>query len=254
MFADSHCHLFELPNLNEIVQNARTQNVQAMLSASTTPASNAQNLALRKKYPQIHACLGIHPSEIIRMNETEIATAKQFIEEHLHEAIAVGEVGLDFKDATTKPERDRQRELFAYFIELALTRQKPLIVHSRFSADETLRLLAEKNASRVLMHWFTGSKLHALQAIRQGYFVSAGSSLLFGSRSDETIAEIPSHQLLLETDTPVHFNHEMAEPAWIPRIAQRVSEIHQTTLKETETLTFNNALKLFGKKIIPEQP
>jgi TatD DNase family protein len=249
MFVDAHCHMDSV-DVEKNVENAKKAGVHAIISASSNLTNCKKNLELQKKFSSIHACIGIHPQDTTKMSTEELKKTIKFIEENASSSIAIGEIGLDFKATKNKEERNIQRETFRKLIKIAKEKNKPMVVHSRYSAKNVLEILEEEKAKKVLMHWFTHSKKDALHAISNGYYISAGSSTLFNTNSDDTLKEIPPEKLLLETDAPVPFGEKTSEPAWIPLIAKRISEIKNMPLKKIEEQVQKNSLNFFGSKIL----
>ncbi|HIH16003.1 MAG TPA: TatD family hydrolase [Candidatus Diapherotrites archaeon] len=253
MFVDSHCHLDQVQGLEALALRAQEAGVARMVSCATSLASMEAHLARFKAPGPVLPALGLHPADLVALDDGEAGRSLAFLEAHLPEAVAVGEVGLDYKYAVSTAQRGRQKEFFSRFIALAKARDKPLNVHSRRAERPVLEQLIAEGAQRVLLHWFTGSsKLCKLAAAQQGYFVSCGPTLLTNELTQGVVKGIPLENLLLETDAPVPYSlpdaaaPEASEPAWIPRVAANVAELHGLSLKEVERQTWKNAKSLWG--------
>jgi TatD DNase family protein len=242
---DSHCHLNELNEIQKAIQKANECNVKTIISNSVDLNSMKQNLNLSSKFSEIKTALGLHPSNILLMNEKKINEEIEFIKKNSSKCIALGEIGLDFKHAKTNEEKEKQKKYFIELIELGIKLNKPLIIHSRYSGKECLKILEEMNAKKVLMHWFTNSKKEIIKASELNYFTSIGANILFSKEVQENIKLIPLNLMLFETDSPISFNGIPAKPYWIKEIAEKTSEIHKLTLQKITKITYNNAEKLF---------
>jgi len=210
------------------------------------------------RFPPLKVALGLHPEELILLDRAQAQACLRSIEEHLPRATAVGEVGLDFKYAAAEPQRALQAEFFSKFIALANKQDKPLNVHSRRAERQTLEQLIAEGATRVLMHWFTGSSKLCKLAAQQGYFISCGPSLLTNEFTQGVVKSIPLENLLLETDAPVPYTlpgvegaapaegPQPSEPSWIPRVAAKVAEVKGLALDEVRAQTWKNAKTLWG--------
>ena len=208
------------------------------------------NLALAKGHSAVECALGMHPSNILRMDENEISEGISFAERNIRSAAAIGEVGLDFKHAKTDAQRALQERVFRDFIRMAKAHSIPLCVHARYAETRCLDILAEEAAEKVHMHWFTNSKKTAARAVSLGHLISCGPIILSDMPSAEVVRSIPLSNLLLETDAPVPFIGKVSEPSWIPRVCARAAELHGTSEKAVEDAAGDNFSRLFGKEKI----
>jgi len=249
MLNDSHSHLdlMTKEEFNTALENAKKFSIGKIISCSTSFASNEKNLELAKKYSQIKAAIGIYPLDLIELTELEIDKAFYFFKAEITKAIAIGEVGLDFKYSTKENEQEKQKNALARFIELANEYEKPLILHSRFAQRQVLEMLEKYKAKKALLHSFVDSPKLMKRATEKGYFISVGLGLLTNEEVQKNITNFPIENLLFETDSPIRFNGEKAFPEKIATIAQKISELKKIPLKDVEKQTQKNFEKLFGK-------
>ncbi len=243
------------PDLSALLARAEAAGLSAVVSCATNPASVEVHRKLIGRFPLLQVALGLHPEELISLDRAQAQACLRSIEEHLPGVTAVGEVGLDFKYGAAEAQRALQAEFFSQFIALAKKHDKPLNVHSRRAERQTLEQLISEGATRVLMHWFTGSSKLCKLATQQGYFISCGPSLLTNELTQGVVKGIPLENLLLETDAPVPYTlpgaapaegPQPSEPSWIPRVAAKVAEVKGCSLTEVETQTWKNAKTLWG--------
>ncbi|MFH1588261.1 MAG: TatD family hydrolase [Candidatus Diapherotrites archaeon] len=245
---DSHCHLNELSRMREIeetIKKAEENNVKTIISNSVDLNSMKKNIELQEKFSSVKCALGIHPSNILKMNEKEINEGIKFIEKNISKAIALGEIGLDFRHAETQEQKEKQRRIFQELIELGNKKRKALIVHSRYAGKNCLEMLEEKKSEKVLMHWFTNSIKEIQKAVELNYFISVGPSILNSIETQKIVKEIPMEFLLLETDCPVKFNGIPSEPFWIKEVAEKLSELKEISVEELTEQAFKNAVNFF---------
>jgi TatD DNase family protein len=172
------------------------------------------------------AALGIHPQVIPYMTETEVDEAFAFLTGHLGEADQLGEVGLDYKHATSADEQDRQDRWLARQLELAAVHRKPINLHSRRALRQVMdRAIAfqERTGLPAQLHWFTQSKKLVRQTNQAGVYVSAGPTTLLADDACAVAAAIAADLLLLETDCPVPYGGESARPSWVGRVLERLA-------------------------------
>jgi TatD DNase family protein len=252
IFTDTHTHLY----LNAfdgdrhiIVQKAIRQNVAYMLLPNIDSTSIAGMLDLCASYPaHCFPMMGLHPTSVKKnfREELEIIT-------HWHERkefIAVGEIGIDlYWDKTFINE---QQEAFRYQIELAIRKDLPIVIHSRRSFEEIVKILLDYKgmALKGVFHCFTGTIEQARLAIDIGFYLGIGGVVTFkNSGLDKVLTEIGLQHLLLETDSPflapVPFRGKRNESSYINLIASKICQIKNIDREEVASVTTQNALDLF---------
>ena len=244
-FVDSHCHLDGFNDPFKIVAESQNAGVGGVITNSTGPESIARHISMAGKMGNVHVCLGIHPCDLLLMSTPSFNGAFGLVQENIGKAVAVGEIGIDYKRADTPEKRARQEEVFIKFMELAKENSLPLVVHARFAEKPAMKLLERHGAERVLMHWFTNSIDSVKLASDLGYYFSAGPITIHSKEAAEVASKMPLENLLLETDAPVPFKGKQSTPSWIPDVAQRIAELHSAEAHEIASVTTKNARALF---------
>ncbi len=171
--------------------------------------------------------------------------------------IAIGECGLDYfrlpEDEIEKAQNiKKQKEVFIAQIEFAKKVKKPLIVHIREASNDSRQILMDYNAKEVggVLHCFNASE-HLLPLAEHNFYFGIGGVLTFKNAKKlvEVLPKIPKDKLLIETDAPYLTPHphrgERNEPYYTIFVAQKMSELLETSFEEMQILTTNNAKKLF---------
>ncbi len=247
MFVDCHAHLDMLKEkeLEKVISNARKKKVGKIISCSTSFNSNEQNLEISKKFEEVELGIGLYPSDVMELNEEEIEKAFVSFEIMMKEAIAIGEVGLDYKYAKRKIDQEKQKEVFGRFVKLAKKNNKPLIIHSRFAQKQVIEILEEMETQKVLLHSFTDSLKLMKRAIENKWFVGIGLIFLKDELVQERIREIPLENILLETDSPIRFDRNKAFSEDVVRIAEKIAESKKIPLAQVEKQLEKNYEELF---------
>lgn len=246
-FADSHCHLnYEglSQRTDEVLQAMASAGVTRALNICTTLEEADQVLGQTLGRPRLWCSVGVHPDydEVARE-----PTVDELISLADHEkVVAIGETGLDYY--RLKGDLDWQRERFRVHIRAARAVNKPLIIHTREAADDTLRILREEKADEVagVMHCFTESIDVAHAAIDLGFFISLSGIVTFKNAQQvhEVAREVPLEHLLIETDAPflapVPFRGKTNEPAFVVHVAERIAELKGLTVKDVAEATTQN--------------
>ncbi len=251
MFIDSHCHL-NFPGLKEelpgLLANMAHNHVTHALCVSVDLASFPEVLALAAQHDNLYASVGVHPDYELEVepSQAELESLAQHTK-----VIAIGETGLDYFRLTG--DLEWQRERFRTHIRAARAVGKPLIIHTRAAAADTLRLMTEEQASEVggIMHCFTENLEVALAAIDLGFHISFSGILTF--KNAESIREvsrnIPLDRILIETDSPylapVPHRGKTNQPAFVKHVAEEIARVRGISLDEVGMVTTNNFKRLF---------
>ncbi len=250
MYYDAHTHL-DLMTEEELaltLKNAPQTGIKEIISCATSFPSNEKNLELAQKYSLIKPAIGLYPLDAVELNETELDKAFYFFKANIKNAIAIGEVGLDYKYCVKEEEQQKQGRILSLFIELSNATRKPLILHSRFAQRQVLEQLQKEGAKYALLHSFVDSKKLMKQAVESGYYISTGINTLNNPEVQKNIASFPIENLLFETDSPIRFNGEKANPSKIPEILKKTAELKSISPQELEKQHEKNFQKLFYGK------
>jgi len=251
MFIDSHCHL-NFPGLIEqldtLLANMRAHDVSHALCVSVDLTSFPQVLALAEQYGNLYASVGVHPDYELEKEPTQEEIFR--LARHPR-VIAIGETGLDYYRLTG--DLEWQRERFRTHIRAAREVGKPLIVHTRSAASDTLRILLEEQAGAVggVMHCFTENLDVALTAIDLGFYISFSGILTFKNATNikEVAQRIPLDRILIETDSPylapVPHRGKTNQPAYVKHVAEEIARLRGISLEEVGEVTSQNFNRLF---------
>ncbi len=252
MFVDSHCHL-DFPELQAdmaaVLANMRANTVSHALTISTTLKSFPAVRAVAESQPNIWCTAGVHPDEQADDHE---ATVDELLKLADHpKVVAIGETGLDYY--RLKEPLDWQRERFRRHIRAAKACGKPLVIHTRESAEDTLRLMAEEGAGEVggVMHCFTEAWDVARRAIDLGFHISFSGIVTFKNALaiKECAREVPMERMLIETDSPylapVPFRGKTNQPGYVKHVAEEIARLRGIGVEEVARHTTQNFFALF---------
>jgi TatD DNase family protein len=247
-FIDIHCHLEMCKNAPEIIKRAEKARVIS-IAHGVFLESNKKVLEFSKQSRFVKAALGLYPIDALNLNEDEIQKNLDFIEQHKDEMVAIGEVGMDFKEDSEQ--HGRQREVFSRIIELAFRLDKPLVVHSRKAEKECIELLEHMRAKKVLMHCFSGRFSLIERIVKNGWYLSIPTSVKNSEHFQKMIEKVPIEQLLCETDAPFLHPDKLSqnEPVNVVESYKKIAEIKQILLEQVKEQIYSNALRLLGEKL-----
>lgn len=248
---DSHCHLdFDgLSNrLPDVLAAMAANDVAGCMTIGVTLEEAPQVLAIAETYEQVFASVGVHP-EYVDHQEPDLETLCALAQHP--KVLAIGETGLDYHWHKDRPEW--QRERFRIHIRAAKALNKPLVIHTREAAEDTLAILKEEGASAVggILHCFTESLAIAEQAMALGFYISISGIVSFkkAEQVHEVARSIPLDRLLVETDSPylapVPYRGKPNEPAYVKHVAEAIANLRQISYAEVAEASSRNFLRLF---------
>jgi TatD DNase family protein len=257
VLADAHCHLdigYFPEGADSVMNRAREAGVVGfvVVGVGSDLASARGAVALAERAPdRVCACVGIHPHDA--------ATWSEDVHEELRalavraEVAAIGEIGLDYHYEHSP--REVQRDVFARLIGLAREVHKPIVVHTRSAALDTLALLEEEGARDVggIIHCFSEDRAFAARALDLGFDLSFSGIVTFKSAHSvhEVAAWAPVDRILVETDSPylapVPMRGKHCEPALVVHTARRVAELRGMRAEELYRATLENTQRRFAK-------
>ena len=255
MYVDSHCHI-NFPELAqrlpEILETMRTNEVGHALCVAVDLPDFPQVLALAQAHPHIYASVGVHPD----YEDTPEPSAEQLVELAQHpKVIAIGETGLDY--FRLQGDLEWQRERFRQHIRASRLCRKPLIIHTRAAAADTIRILQEEAGGVAqggvagVLHCFTESLEVAQAALALGFYISFTGILTFKSARDlQAVARaLPLERILIETDAPylapAPHRGKMNEPALVRHVGEYLADLKGVPLEQVQRHTSENFFQLF---------
>jgi TatD DNase family protein len=254
---DSHCHLdpHYLPDgPDDVVARARAVGVVGFVvigvGKDLAPAREAVALA-RRAPDRMSATVGVHPHDASALDDAMHAELESLAADP--HVVAIGEIGLDYHYDHSP--REVQRAVFARLIALARAAKKPIVVHTREAAEDTLTLLASENARDVggVIHCFSEDRPFAERALDLGFDISFSGVVTFKNARaiQEVAAWAPVDRVLVETDSPylapVPMRGKPCEPAYVAYTAARVAELRGMPVAALAEATTLNAERRFGR-------
>ena len=251
MFVDSHCHL-DFPDLasqlGDLLGNMRDNNVSHALCVSVNLEDFPRVLALAEAHPNLFASVGVHP-DYENLAEPQAAQLASLARHP--RVVAIGETGLDY--FRLKGDLEWQRERFRQHIRAARECGKPLIIHTRAAAADTLRIMAEEGADKAggVMHCFTESWEVAQQAMEMNFYISFSGIVTFRNAValKDVAKKIGLEKMPIETDSPylapVPHRGKINQPAFVRHVAEEIAALRGIRVEEVAAATTANFFNLF---------
>jgi TatD DNase family protein len=252
---DTHAHIY-LPQFDTdkaaIISNAEAAGVKAVFLPAIDSFSHEAMLQTEAAYPLCKSMMGLHPCSVKEDYHKEIDVAKNYLAQK--NFIAIGEIGLDFYWDKTFVKQ--QYEAFHQQIELALTYNLPIVIHSRNAIDECIEVVAQYSDVSGVFHCFSGNLQQAEKIIDLNFMLGIGGVVTFKNGGlDKVLPHIGLLHVVLETDAPylapIPHRGKRNEPAYAKLVAEKIAFLVNMSLEEVALTTTQNAENLFRIKEKP---
>ena len=252
MLVDSHCHL-DFPELNAdlpaILSRMEDNGVTHALTISTTLETYPAVRRVAERLPNVWCSAGVHPDERRDGREASVEELLELADDA--KVVAIGETGLDY--FRVEGDTEWQRSRFRSHIRAARACGKPLVIHTRAAADDTLRIMKEEGAGEVggVMHCFTESWEVAAAALDLGFHISFSGIVTFKNAVPikDVARRVPLERMLVETDSPylapVPHRGKTNEPAFVRHVAEEVARLREIAFEDVARATTENFFRLF---------
>ena len=245
---DTHCHLYNeyFDDLDALIKKLKKNDIKAVIINGCDMKSNKEILELTKKYDIVYGALGFHPTELENVTDKDL----QWLKSHLNNSkiVAVGEIGLDYHYDNT--DKEKQKYFFKRQLEIAREYNKPVIIHTRDSIQDTYNMVKTGNYVGSI-HCFSGSLEMAKEFTKIGFCIGIGGIITFKNAKNiiEVIKNIDEEYILLETDspylTPEPYRKLKNNPLYLKVILEKVCSIKSKDFNTLKKITTNNAIRIF---------
>lgn len=260
-WVDAHGHLAderweaEGPEaVDALIDEALQAGVGFLMQGGVGPEDWRRQLALKERHPhRLGLCFGLHPYWVAAHEMEDCESALDQLAPLLVQALALGEMGLDFRPHIMKDSRERQIELFENQLELAHATAKPMVLHLVQAHEEAVRIMDIWGvpAAKGLVHSFNSSFAKAQDFIKRGLLISVGGPLCRAenTRLRQAVKEIPLEYLLLESDSPdqppPRYKGHLNPPVSVWDVARAVGELKSLDPTEILDIASANFRRLF---------
>lgn len=258
MIFESHAHYddrqFDVDR-ETLLENLPFQNVGVIVNVGSDIRSSKESITLAHQYDYIYAAIGVHPDEVDTMKEADMEELSHMAKED--KVVAIGEIGLDYFRKEGNAYKSVQKEWFCRQLDLAKEIEKPVIIHSRDAAEDTIQILRDfrKENPQIenpgVIHCYSYSPELAKEYVAMGFYIGIGGVVTFKNAKKlvETVAQIPLERILVETDSPYLCPEpnrgKRNDSSQIRYVMDRIADIRGIAPEEVEKQTEMNARKMY---------
>ncbi len=248
---DSHCHIETMENPGGVLEEALKRRMKAVVTSPQDMKEAESAFGLQEKYPDfLFVCLGFHPTGLGSYSSDYVENYISFIKTNRNRIVGIGEVGLDWYWVKDETKRNESKTAFVRFIHLAQELELPLVIHCREAYEDVFSILKENNATRVMMHCFSGTEEHLRTVLSRGYFISLATNVCYTKKHPRLAEQTPLEQMLPETDSPFLNPSDPKKPEnrpWnILESAKVIGKMKNVSPEHIIEVTAENARRFFG--------
>lgn len=250
---DTHCHIdnHQYDTDREDILKSIEENMEFAVNIGYDLSSSRKSIEYAKKYKNIYATIGLHPTDI--GDEWNPIVEKALLEMGSEEkVVAIGEIGLDYHWMTKS--QSVQKQWFREQMEIAEKLGKPVVIHTREATADTIEILKEFPNLTGVLHCYPGSYETAVE-IMDNYYFGVGGVLTFknSKKTVEFVKKIPIEKIVIETDapylTPEPFRGKRNMPEYVEYVIKKIAEIKEMSFEDVLEITTENAKKLYRIKL-----
>ncbi len=255
ILVDSHCHLdmlSEYDSIDNIVARADEAGIKYMQTICTRLDNFNNIITIAKKFSNVYASVGVHPSEV-----DSVVSHEELTQLSSHpKVIGLGETGLDYFYNKDKEQQKMQRDSFASHIRSAQENKLPVIIHMRDAEIDAIEMLQHHKQIQdfpALIHCFTSTLDFAQKVLDLGLYISVSGIVTFKNADAlrDVVKYVPADRILVETDapylSPVPMRGKTNEPSYTKYVAEFIATLKNIDVNEFAHLSTKNFFTLFTK-------
>lgn len=249
---DTHAHYDDEAfdgDREELLASLPGHGIAKVVNIGSSLASCRRTVDLMQRYDFVYGALGVHPSEVAELDEAAMDWLWQQC--RLEKCVAVGEIGLDYH--WEEPGRELQKKWFVRQLELAREEGKPVVIHSRDAAKDTVDVMTAERAGEIggVVHCYSYTKETAKSFLDMGFYFGIGGVLTFQNAKKlmEAVAYVPLDRIVLETDSPylapVPNRGKRNSSLNLPYVVTALARVKGVDEEEIRRAAWENAHKLY---------
>lgn len=256
MIFDTHAHYCDHQfdeDRESLICALKNNNIKYVTEVCASMDDVDRIVAFSNEHNFIYAALGVHPSEVGKLTESDMDYIKKLSVNN--KVVAIGEIGLDYH-YDDGPNSDMQKKWFVRQLNLARELKLPVIIHSREACKDTLDIMHNERAEEIggVIHCFSYSPESCKEFLDMGFYIGIGGVVTYknAKKVKDVVEMLPLDRLLLETDcpylAPTPHRGERNSSLFLPEVVKEIASIKGKTEEEIMAITMENALKMYNIK------
>ncbi len=249
---DTHAHYNDEAfdkDRDELLRSLNAKGIGTVVNVGASIQSTKETLQLTRQYHFVYGAAGVHPNETGELNDNLMEWLRDITREN--KIVAVGEIGLDYH--WEEPEPEIQKYWFVRHLTLAREERRPVIIHSRDAARDTLDIIKAERAEETggVLHCFSYGVDLAREYLQMGFYLGIGGVVTFHNarKLKEVVKYAPLDQLVLETDcpylSPEPYRGRRNSSLNLIYVAEQIGQIKNIPADEVILVTSRNAKRLY---------
>lgn len=249
---DTHAHYDDEAfdeDREELLQKLPIESIAKVVNVGASLSTCKTTRALAEQYDYIYCALGVHPSDTAELTEESMDWLRHQCQ--FKKCVAVGEIGLDYY--WDEPDRDTQKKWFLRQLDLARECGKPVVIHSRDAAKDTVDIMTAEKCGEIggVIHCFSYTKEIARTFLDMGFYIGIGGVLTFKNAKKlvEVAEYVPIERIVLETDcpylAPVPYRGKRNSSLYLPYVVSALARLKDITEEKVREVVWKNSLKLY---------
>ncbi len=242
---DSHCHILKeyYPDVNNIIENMCGNK---MIVSSTGIDDIKEVISLGNKYSNVYITIGVHPTEVDKIDEAFLVDIEKEISNK--KVVAIGEIGLDYHWSTDK---ENQKRFFIKQLDLASKYNLPVVIHCREAISDVYEILKNYSNLKIVFHCYSDSLEMAKLLLKFNVKFGIGGTVTFKNnvKTKKVVEFLPLENILLETDspflTPEPYRGKKNEPRNVYYVALEIARLKNISVEEVLDITTKNTISQF---------
>lgn len=234
-FSDAHCHLNLFGDAHLAISEAREMGVGTIITAGGSRKDNEETLKLLE-HEQVFGVVGVGPD--FSAKDSELVNGIERMVKSNSKLVGIGEIGMDTKVSDSNA-LELQREVFEKQAQIAVEMDLPIVVHSRGSLEEVLKMMEKAHVKRAMFHFFEGDEKQAAELAKKGYLISIPPA--WSGKRKRIIKGVSLNSIVAETDSPIVGK----TPADVIGVCETIAKLKGVSVEEVATKTTENIRRLF---------
>ena len=212
------------------------------ISNSMDLPSYERNLAIGEMCELVLPIFGVHP-----WNAPQYADRLDDLHAAIERSPMLGEIGLDHHFVDDAAQYPDQRSVFEFFLAAASDQGKIVNLHTKGAEEAVLELLDRYEVPRAIVHWYSGPLDIFRELAARGIYFTVGVEVLYSEHIRAIAREVPSDQLLTETDNPggpKGFIGGPGMPVLLEKVVRALADVRDTMVEAITDTVQSNLLAL----------